>query len=285
MLRYRVDAADDGLSNSAEGTFTICSFWLVAALATIGETDRARRSSRSSSRSPDHYSSTERRSTRPPASTSGTSPKPSHTWRSSTPPYVSWKLRRRADKPTRSSVPIRQPLIRSGRPRAYGPFPCSSSGAHRPPMPNAVVLTRYGPPDVLAWSDVPYPEPGPGERGIRVRAASGNAFKPATRPPAWRRSGMRSSRMSGCTCIADGLASLSTKPRSYGAGIGGTSPKRSWNLRRAVQGRPTGRRDRTVGPHHRCRPPLPRHLSRLARGIGFIVESKVSRCTAKGAPR
>lgn len=42
VLRYRVDAADDGLSNSAEGTFTICSFWLVSALATIGETDRAR---------------------------------------------------------------------------------------------------------------------------------------------------------------------------------------------------------------------------------------------------
>jgi GH15 family glucan-1,4-alpha-glucosidase len=42
VLRYRVDAADDGLSNSAEGTFTICSFWLVSALAIIGETDRAR---------------------------------------------------------------------------------------------------------------------------------------------------------------------------------------------------------------------------------------------------
>jgi GH15 family glucan-1,4-alpha-glucosidase len=42
VLRYRVDAADDGLSNDAEGTFTICSFWLVSALAMIGETDRAR---------------------------------------------------------------------------------------------------------------------------------------------------------------------------------------------------------------------------------------------------
>ncbi len=42
VLRYRVDAADDGLSNTAEGTFTICSFWLVSALAMIGETDRAR---------------------------------------------------------------------------------------------------------------------------------------------------------------------------------------------------------------------------------------------------
>jgi GH15 family glucan-1,4-alpha-glucosidase len=42
VLRYRLDSADDGLSNDAEGTFTICSFWLVSALAMIGELDRAR---------------------------------------------------------------------------------------------------------------------------------------------------------------------------------------------------------------------------------------------------
>ena len=42
VLRYRVDSADDGLSNDQEGTFTICSFWLVSALAMIGETTRAR---------------------------------------------------------------------------------------------------------------------------------------------------------------------------------------------------------------------------------------------------
>jgi GH15 family glucan-1,4-alpha-glucosidase len=42
VLRYRVDRADDGLSDSEEGTFTICSFWLVSALAIIGETNRAR---------------------------------------------------------------------------------------------------------------------------------------------------------------------------------------------------------------------------------------------------
>jgi GH15 family glucan-1,4-alpha-glucosidase len=41
VLRYRLDAADDGLSNDAEGTFTICSFWLVAALAMIGELEQA----------------------------------------------------------------------------------------------------------------------------------------------------------------------------------------------------------------------------------------------------
>jgi GH15 family glucan-1,4-alpha-glucosidase len=41
VLRYRVGEIDDGFSGE-EGTFTICSFWLVSALAEIGEVDRAR---------------------------------------------------------------------------------------------------------------------------------------------------------------------------------------------------------------------------------------------------
>jgi GH15 family glucan-1,4-alpha-glucosidase len=41
VLRYRVDETDDGLSG-AEGTFAICSFWLVSALSEIGERRRAR---------------------------------------------------------------------------------------------------------------------------------------------------------------------------------------------------------------------------------------------------
>ena len=36
-----MDHTDDGLEGK-EGTFTICSFWLVTALAQIGETERAR---------------------------------------------------------------------------------------------------------------------------------------------------------------------------------------------------------------------------------------------------
>jgi GH15 family glucan-1,4-alpha-glucosidase len=40
VLRYRTDETDDGLSGK-EGTFLICSFWLVAALATIGEMQNA----------------------------------------------------------------------------------------------------------------------------------------------------------------------------------------------------------------------------------------------------
>ncbi len=41
VLRYRIDETDDGFSGE-EGTFTICSFWLVSALVEIGEVDRAR---------------------------------------------------------------------------------------------------------------------------------------------------------------------------------------------------------------------------------------------------
>ncbi len=41
VLRYRVDKTDDGFSGE-EGSFTICSFWLVSALVEIGEISRAR---------------------------------------------------------------------------------------------------------------------------------------------------------------------------------------------------------------------------------------------------
>ena len=41
VLRYKTDETDDGLSGK-EGTFLICSFWLVSALAAIGELNRAR---------------------------------------------------------------------------------------------------------------------------------------------------------------------------------------------------------------------------------------------------
>ncbi|GAD87226.1 glycoside hydrolase family 15 protein [Nocardia asteroides NBRC 15531] len=40
VLRYDTDTTDDGLSGE-EGTFTICSFWLVSALVEIGELERA----------------------------------------------------------------------------------------------------------------------------------------------------------------------------------------------------------------------------------------------------
>ena len=40
-LRYRTDETDDGLSGK-EGTFLICSFWLVSAFAIVGELQQAR---------------------------------------------------------------------------------------------------------------------------------------------------------------------------------------------------------------------------------------------------
>ena len=41
VLRYRTEETDDGLSGE-EGSFLICSFWLVSALSIIGEDQRAR---------------------------------------------------------------------------------------------------------------------------------------------------------------------------------------------------------------------------------------------------
>jgi GH15 family glucan-1,4-alpha-glucosidase len=41
VLRYRTDETDDGMSGE-EGTFMICSFWLVSALVEIGEHERGR---------------------------------------------------------------------------------------------------------------------------------------------------------------------------------------------------------------------------------------------------
>jgi len=42
VLRYRVEETDDGLAGE-EGSFTICSFWLVSALVEIGELERGRK--------------------------------------------------------------------------------------------------------------------------------------------------------------------------------------------------------------------------------------------------
>jgi alpha,alpha-trehalase len=42
VLRYKVEETDDGLQGE-EGTFLICSFWLVSALSEIGEPERARK--------------------------------------------------------------------------------------------------------------------------------------------------------------------------------------------------------------------------------------------------
>ena len=38
-------------------------------------------------------------------------------------------------------------------------------------MPNAIVMTGYGPPEVLKWTTVPLTEPGAGQVRIKVKAA------------------------------------------------------------------------------------------------------------------
>ena len=48
-------------------------------------------------------------------------------------------------------------------------------------MPKAVVLTKYGPPDVLVWTDVPMPEPGSGQVRIRIKAAGVSPTDPKIR--------------------------------------------------------------------------------------------------------
>ncbi len=42
VYRYRTATTDDGIGGENEGSFTVCSFWLVSALVEIGELDRAR---------------------------------------------------------------------------------------------------------------------------------------------------------------------------------------------------------------------------------------------------
>ena len=65
VLRYRVEETDDGLSGE-EGTFTICSFWLVSALVEIGEMAGPSSCASGCCRSPARCTSTPRRSSRAP---------------------------------------------------------------------------------------------------------------------------------------------------------------------------------------------------------------------------
>ena len=80
VLRYRTGETDDGLSGK-EGSFLICSFWLVSALAIVGEHQRARDLMEKLLRSPRRSASSPRSSTPAPAGTWATSPRPSPTWR------------------------------------------------------------------------------------------------------------------------------------------------------------------------------------------------------------
>ena len=69
-------------------------------------------------------------------------------------------------------------------------------------MPNAVVMTGYGPPEVLKWAGVPLAEPGEGQIRIKVKAAGISPTDLALRAgylkafplPAGRRARLRGSR-------------------------------------------------------------------------------------------
>ena len=73
VLRYKVEETDDGFCGE-EGSFTICSFWLVSALCEIGEYHRARKlCAKLLSFAGPLRAVRARRSTRTPGSTSATS--------------------------------------------------------------------------------------------------------------------------------------------------------------------------------------------------------------------
>ena len=104
VLRYRVEETDDGF-HGEEGTFTICSFWLVSALCEIGEVSKARKlcAKLLSLAGPLELTarrSHARRSTRTAANIWGTSPKPSPTSRSSTRSSTSSSTRPSTDPQT-----------------------------------------------------------------------------------------------------------------------------------------------------------------------------------------
>ena len=80
MLRYRTGELDDGLSGK-EGSFLICSFWLVSALAIVGEWQRARDLMERLLRILPRSACTPRNSTPGRAATSGTFHRRSPTWR------------------------------------------------------------------------------------------------------------------------------------------------------------------------------------------------------------
>ena len=79
VLRYRTDETDDGLSGK-EGTFLICSFWLVSGLAIVGEDQRARDLMERLLHEARRWGCTPGSWTPTPAPTSWPTPKPTTTW-------------------------------------------------------------------------------------------------------------------------------------------------------------------------------------------------------------
>ena len=81
VLRYKVEETDDGL-HGEEGTFLICSFWLVSALSEIGERGAGAGALRAAARVGGLARPLRRGAgAAAAAATSATSPRPSPTWR------------------------------------------------------------------------------------------------------------------------------------------------------------------------------------------------------------
>jgi alpha,alpha-trehalase len=114
VLRYRVSETDTGFEGE-EGTFTICSFWLVTALALIGETQRAHALCQKLLSFAGPLLLYAGRSTPPRASISGTSPRRSPTWPSSRRCRCSSRWNRRS-----TAYPSDQPIRRLARAAGCG---------------------------------------------------------------------------------------------------------------------------------------------------------------------
>jgi NADPH:quinone reductase-like Zn-dependent oxidoreductase len=72
----------------------------------------------------------------------------------------------------------------------------------------AAMLTRYGPPDMPAWSRVAPPGPGPGQIRIRVHAAEVS--------PANLKIRRRDLRLEASSCSVQELTALDTDQSSHG---------------------------------------------------------------------
>ena len=72
-------------------------------------------------------------------------------------------------------------------------------------MPNAVVMTGFGPPEVLTWAGVPPPEPGEGQIRIKAKAADISPTDLA----------LRAGYLRDIRSIGDGVTALLFNPGGY----------------------------------------------------------------------
>ena len=107
VYRYDPQASPDGLAGE-EGTFSMCSFWYVEALARAGRARRGAARLREDAHLRQPPRALRRGDRAHAASSSATSPRPSPTWRSSAPPTTS-------TAPSDSAGPLRRRRGPAGR--------------------------------------------------------------------------------------------------------------------------------------------------------------------------